>query len=345
MPSPSNANPSNISPTIGDEVAFSEVVRLIAASREKALQAVNTALIDLYWQIGATISRKIEAAEWGDGVVDRLAQFIARTEPGLRGFTRRNLFRMKQFYEAYRGDSIVSPLVAQLPWSHHLIILGQSKRPEEREFYVRLAIRERWSKRELERQFKTALFERAVLSPPKVSPLVTQTYPEALSVFRDAYNVEFLGLPLVHAEADLHRGLLDKLKDFLIELGRDFCFIGSEYPLQVGDRDFALDLLFFHRGLNCLVAIELKVGRFEPEYLGKLNFYLEALDRDVRKAHEQPAIGVLLCASKNDEVVEFALSRSLSPALIAEYQTQLPDKKLLQAKLHEFYLQNAPDEP
>jgi predicted nuclease of restriction endonuclease-like (RecB) superfamily len=345
MPAPSNQNPSNISPTIGDEVAFSEVVRLIAASREKAIQAVNTALIDLYWQIGATISRKIEAAEWGDGVVDRLAQFIARTEPGLRGFTRRNLFRMKQFYEAYREDSIVSPLVAQLPWSHHLIILGQSKRPKEREFYVRLAIRERWSKRELERQFKTALFERAVLSPPKVSPLVTQTYPEALSVFRDAYNVEFLGLPSVHAEADLHRGLLDKLKDFLIELGRDFCFVGSEYPLQVGDRDFALDLLFFHRGLNALVAIELKVGRFEPEYLGKLNFYLEALDRDVRKAHEQPAIGVLLCASKNDEVVEFALSRSLSPALIAEYQTQLPDKKLLQAKLHEFYLQNAPDEP
>lgn len=345
MPSPSNQNPSNISPTIGDEVAFSEVVRLIAASREKAIQAVNTALIDLYWQIGATISRKIEAAEWGDGVVDRLAQFIARTEPGLRGFTRRNLFRMKQFYEAYREDSIVSPLVAQLPWSHHLIILGQSKRPEEREFYVRLAIRERWSKRELERQFKTALFERAVLSPPKVSPLVTQTYPEALSVFRDAYNVEFLGLPSVHAEADLHGGLLDKLKDFLIELGRDFCFVGSEYPLQVGDRDFALDLLFFHRGLNALVAIELKVGRFEPEYLGKLNFYLEALDRDVRKTHEQPAIGVLLCASKNDEVVEFALSRSLSPALIAEYQTQLPDKKLLQAKLHEFYLQNAPDEP
>jgi predicted nuclease of restriction endonuclease-like (RecB) superfamily len=345
MPAPSNQNPSNISPTIGDEVAFSEVVRLIAASREKAIQAVNTALIDLYWQIGATISRKMEAAEWGDGVVDRLAHFIARTDPGLRGFTRRNLFRMKQFYEAYREDSIVSPLVAQLPWSHHLIILGQSKRPEEREFYVRLAIRERWSKRELERQFKTALFERAVLSPPKVSPLVTQTYPEALSVFRDAYNVEFLGLPSAHAEADLHRGLLDKLKDFLIELGRDFCFVGSEYPLQVGDRDFALDLLFFHRGLNALVAIELKVGRFEPEYLGKLNFYLEALDRYVRKAHEQPAIGVLLCASKNDEVVEFALSRTLSPALIAEYQTQLPDKKLLQAKLHEFYLQNAPDEP
>ena len=169
-------------------------------------------------------------------------------------------------------------------------------------------------------------------------------YPDALSVFRDAYTVEFLSLPHAHAEADLHRGLLDKLKDFLIELGRDFCFVGSEYPLQVGGQDFALDLLFFHRGLSSLVAVELKVGRFEPEYLGKLAFYLEALDRDVRKPHEHPSIGVLLCASKNDEVVEYALSRTLSPALIAEYQTQLPDKRLLQAKLHELYLQNAPEE-
>jgi len=339
---PNDLNPSNLKPIAHDEEVFSEVVRLIAASREKAIQSVNTALIELYWEVGAMISRKIEAAEWGDGVVDRLAQFIVRTEPGLRGFTRRNLFRMRQFYEAYRGDSIVSPLVTQLPWSHHLIILGQSKRPEEREFYVRLAIREKWSKRELERQFKTALFERAVLSPPKVSPLVTRMYPEASSIFRDAYTVEFLGLPTVHAESDLHRGLLNKLKSFLIELGRDFCFVGSEYPLQVGGQDFALDLLFFHRGLNSLVALELKVGRFQPEYLGKLSFYLEALDRDVRKAHERPSIGVLLCASKDDEVVEYALSRTLSPALIAEYQTQLPDKNLLQAKLHEFYLQNAP---
>jgi predicted nuclease of restriction endonuclease-like (RecB) superfamily len=275
-------------------------------------------------------------------VVEELAAFIAKKEPNLRGFARRNLFRMRQFYDAYVDDQIVSPLVTQLPWSHHLIILGQSKRPEEREFYIRFAIRERWSRRELERQFKNALFERVVLNPPKVSPLVTQRYPEALSIFKDAYAVEFLGLPPEHPEADLHQGLLNKLKDFLIELGRDFCFVGSEYPLQVGNRDFALDLLFFHRGLNCLVAVKLKVGRFEPEYLGKLDFYLEALDRNVRKPHEQPSIGVLLCASKNDEVVvEFALSRSLSPSLIAEYKTQLPDKGLLQAKLHEFYLQNA----
>jgi predicted nuclease of restriction endonuclease-like (RecB) superfamily len=322
-------------------VSFSEVIKLIEVARQKSFQAVNTALIDLYWQIGETISRKIATAEWGDGVVDQLADYIARTQPNLRGFTRRNLFRMRQFYETYRDDKKISPLVRQLPWTHNLIILCQSKRPEEREFYLRLAIQEKWGKRELERQFKTALFERTVLNPPKVSPLVTQLHPDSASLFKDTYMLEFLGLPDTHAEADLHTGLVTRLKDFLIELGRDFCFVGSKYPLQVGGRDFELDLLFFHRGLNCLVAIELKVERFEPEYLGKLNFYLEALDRDVRKPHEQPAIGVLLCASKDDEVVEYALSRSLSPALIAEYQTQLPDKKLLREKLHEFYLQNA----
>jgi len=335
---------SEITPNQVTAVSFSEVIKLIESARQKSFQAVNTALIDLYWQIGETISRKIKSAEWGDGVVNQLADYIVQTQPGLRGFTRRNLFRMRQFYETYQDDKKLAPLMRQLPWTHNLIIMGQSKRLEEREFYLRLAIQEKWSSRELERQFKTALFERTVLNPPKVSAVLTQLHGDSTSLFKDSYMLEFLGLPNTHAEADLHAGLVTRLKDFLIELGRDFCFVGSEYPLQVGGRDFALDLLFFHRGLNCLVAIELKVGRFEPEYLGKLAFYLEALDRDVRKSHEHPAIGVLLCASKDDEVVEYSLSRTLSPALIAEYQTQLPDKKLLREKLHEFYLQNAPEE-
>ncbi|RON53852.1 PDDEXK nuclease domain-containing protein [Pseudomonas frederiksbergensis] len=319
---------------------FNEVLALIQSAKQQAIQAVNTQLIELYWQVGAYISRKLERAEWGDSVVSQLAEHLAQTQPGLRGFTRRNLFRMRQFYEAYRGDEKVSALLTQLPWTHNLLILTQSKLPEEREFYLRMAIQERWSTRELERQFKAALFERSVTQPVKVSAALRQTHPSALEIFRDAYMVEFLDLPGGHAETDLHQGLLGRLKEFLIELGRDFCFVGSQYPLQVGGRDFALDLLFFHRGLNCLVAIELKVGRFEPEYLGKLNFYLEALDRGERKPHENPAIGVLLCASKEDEVVEYALNRSLSPALIAEYQVQLPDKQLLQAKLHEFYALN-----
>lgn len=320
-----------------EEPAFAEIVEMIQASRNRALAAVNTALIDLYWRIGEYISRKLETAAWGEGVVEALARYIQRHHPSLRGFTRRNLFRMRQLFEAYRGDEKVPALLTQLPWTHHLIILGQSKHPEEREFYLRQAIRERWSKRELERQLRAGAFERTALNRAKVSPLVTQMHPQALDLFKDSYVVEFLELPGDHSEGDLHRGLVHRLRDFLIELGRDFCFVGSEYPVQVGNRDFVLDLLFFHRGLNCLCAIELKVGRFEPEHLGKMNFYLEALDRDVRKPHEGPSIGVLLCASKDNEVVEYALSRSLSPALIAEYQTQLPDKKLLQAKLQELY--------
>ncbi|QYN04134.1 PDDEXK nuclease domain-containing protein [Pseudomonas protegens] len=319
------------------EVAFGEVAQMITAARQRAVRAVNTELVELYWQVGAYISRKIEAAEWGDGVVRQLADYLARQQPGLRGFTRRNLFRMRQFYEVYRVEEKVSAVLTQLPWTQNLIILAQGKCAQEREFYLRMAIQEQWSTRELERQIKSALFERTLTRPANASATLKQARPEALKVFKDAYMVEFLGLAQGHDEADLHQGLVRQLKDFLIEMGRDFCFVASGYPLQVGGRDFALDLLLFHRGLNCLVAVELKVGRFEPEYLGKLDFYLEALDRQVRKPHENPALGVLLCASKHDEVVEYALNRSLSPALIAEYRTQLPDKQLLQAKLQEFY--------
>jgi predicted nuclease of restriction endonuclease-like (RecB) superfamily len=211
--------------------SFTDIVQLIAAAKQRAIQAVNTSLIDLYWQVGEIISRKIASAEWGDGVVNQLADHIAQTQPGLRGFTRRNLFRMRQFYEAYEGDAIVSPLVSLLPWTHNLIILSQSKRPEEREFYLRMAIKEKWGKRELERQFEAALFERTVLHPVKVSPLVTLLHPEALSAFKDAYMLEFLGLQGNHSESDLHQGLLAKLKAFLGELGRDFCFVGSQFPV------------------------------------------------------------------------------------------------------------------
>ena len=343
--SPARAGPlrSQGSTVASMDSSFAEVVRLIEQARQRAYQAVNTELVGLYWQIGQYISDKLAAAEWGEGVVDSLAQHLARTVPGQRGFSAQNLWRMRQFFDTYRGDAKLSALVRVLPWTHNLIILGQSKRQEEREFYLCMAVQEKWSSREVERQFRLGAFERAVLDAPKLSAALREMQSGlATSVFKDAYAVEFLGLQAGHTEADLHLGLLGQLRTFLIELGREFCFVGSEYPLQVGGRDFALDLLFFHRGLNCLVAIELKVDRFEPEHLGKLNFYLEALDRDVKKPHENPAIGVLLCASKDSEVVEYALSRTLSPALVAQYQTQLPDKQMLAAKLHEFYALTAP---
>jgi predicted nuclease of restriction endonuclease-like (RecB) superfamily len=299
--------------------------------------------VGLYWELGAYLSKKIVSAEWGDGVVDELAATIARQYPGMRGYTRPNLFRLRQFYGAYRRDRKVSLLVRQLSWTHHLIILDQIKLPDERHFYMRAAIEERWSKRELERQICTQAFRRRDLGPGKVSPALAQTYSTAIEEFKNAYNLEFLDLGDEHTEADLHGALLRNLGRFITELGRDFCFVGSEYPVQVGNQDFAIHLVFFHRGLSCLVAFELKVRKFEPEDLGKLSFYIEALDRDVKKPHERPSIGVLLCATKDNEVVEYALARTTSPTLVAEYQTMLPPKALLRRKLHELYARLAPE--
>ena len=324
---------------------FDEVLALIEMARGRAYQAVNAELVGLYWQLGEYISKKIASAEWGDGVVDELAATIARQYPGLRGYTRRNLFRMRQFFEEYRGQKKVSPLVTRLPWTHHLILLSQTKHPAERDFYLLAAIKGRWTKRELERQIRTGAALRGDIGAKKVSPAVAQTHPTAIEEFNNAYNFEFLALADGHSEANLHAALLRNLGRFITELGRDFCFVGSEYPVQVGNQDFAIDLVFFHRGLACLVAFELKVRKFEPEDIGKLSFYVEALDRDVKKPHERPSIGVLLCATKDDEVVEYALARTTSPTLVAEYQTMLPPKALLRRKLHELYAQLAPEEP
>jgi predicted nuclease of restriction endonuclease-like (RecB) superfamily len=318
---------------------FDEVLRLIDGARSRAVASVNKELIELYWTIGEHISRRIAGDGWGKGTVEELAAYIQERQPNARGFSSQNLWRMRQFFEEYQGNPILSALLRELTWTHNLLLLGKCKGEEERKFYARLCLQERWSSRQLERQIAGALFERVVLSPPKLAPALRDLHPDAASIFKDSYLVEFLQLPVEHSETDLERALVEKLKQFLIELGRDFCFVGSQYPLQVGGRDFAIDLLFFNRALNCLVAFDLKIDEFQPEHLGKLEFYLEALDRDVKKEHERPSIGVLLCATKDHEVVEYALSRAMSPALVAEYQTRLPDKKLLQAKLHEFYQQ------
>jgi len=322
---------------------FKEVLGLIEAARRAAGRAVNIQLIDLYWKIGAVISKRIERDGWGKGTVEELSLYLSRTQRGERGFSPQNLWRMRQFFEAYRDTPELSTVVRELSWSANLHILSGAKRPEEREFYLRMAIKKRWNVRDLARQIEASAFDRSVLDPPKLSTTLREIHPEAAGEFKDVYSLEFVDLAEGHSEADLHRALLRNLGRFIAELGRDFCFVGSEYPVQVGNRDFAIDLVFFHRGLACLVAFELKVRKFEPENLGKLSFYVEALDRDVKKPHERPSIGVLLCATKDDEVVEYALARTISPTLVAEYQTMLPPKALLRRKLHELYAQLAPE--
>jgi predicted nuclease of restriction endonuclease-like (RecB) superfamily len=276
------------------QAEFDEVLALIDAAKARAAAVVNTTLIDLYWQLGEYISHKIAAATWGQRTVGALAEYIQRRHPGRSGFSASNLWRMRQFFETYRAAPKLASLLRELSWTHNRLIMGKCKRDEEREFYLRLAHSQRWQTRELERQINGALFERVVLSPTKLSAPLREFHPDAASIFKDSYLIEFVDLPPRHSEADLQRALVEQLKQFLLELGRDFCFIGSQYPVQVGGRDFALDLLFFNRALNALVALELKVTEFEPEHLGKIQFYLEVLGRDVKKPHEQPSIGVLL---------------------------------------------------
>lgn len=251
---------------------------------------------------------------------------------------------MKQFYETYKDFPKLSALTRQLSWTNNTIIFSRSKSIEEQEFYLNLTLQEKYSSRELERQINSSVFERTMIGNTKLSALPREIHNEVQNIFKDSYVFDFINLPEPHNESDLQKGLIHQMKNFILELGKDFLFIGEEYKVQVGNSDFYVDLLFYHRGLQCLVAFELKADKFKPEHLGQLNFYLEALDRDVKKATENPSIGVLLCKDKDREVVEYALSRSLSPTMVAEYQMQLPDKKLLQQKLHELFENGIIDE-
>ena len=321
------------------ETTFRELLIQIQQTRQKVFTQANTSLMELYWHIGHTISEKVQREAWGKGVVSELARYIAQHAPEVKGFSDKNLWRMKQFYETYKGDEQLSALARVLPWTHNTTIFSRCKSPEERRFYLALCQKEKYSSRELERQIDAASFERASLSPPNLSAALRVIQPAVDETFKDHYVLEFLGLPDPHSENDLKCALVRHMKAFVLELGKDFLFVSEEYRLQVGNQDFYIDLLFYHRNLSALVAFELKIGQFKPEHMGQLNFYLEALDRDVKKPHENPSIGVLLCRDKDDEVVEYALSRNLSPALVAQYQLQLPDKKLLRSKLHELLAQ------
>ena len=316
---------------------FADIIQLIKQSRSNAIRAVNTELISLYWNIGEYISKKIEQSEWGASVVTELSNYIQIYEPEIKGFSDKNIWRMKQFYETYKAFPKLSPLVREISWTNNLLIFSRCRTMEEMEFYLRLVKQENYSKRELDRQISASFFERTMMHNSKLSPAVRESNNDFSNAFKDSYVFEFLNLPDPHSESDLQRGLVRQMRNFILELGKDFLFIGEEYKLQVGNSDFYVDLLFYHRGLQCLVAFELKTDKFKPDHLGQLNFYLEALDRDIKKANENPSIGVLLCKDKDSEVVEYALSRSLSPTMVSEYKTQLPDKKILQQKLHELF--------
>ena len=316
-----------------DLMSAAGLIHIIEESRQNALKKVNEELIKMYWKVGEFLSRGMENASYGDAYIDEISREIQETFPGIKGFNRRGLYRMKKFYETYKDNDIVTPLVTQISWTNHLLIMSGCKTDEEREFYIRLCIKENYSKRQLERQLDSGYYERYILSKETLLPESVKKLGE--NPFLDSYVMEFLDLPNEFHENDLRKALIRNMKDFILELGKDFTFVDEEYKVQVGGDDFRIDLLFYHRGLQCLVAIELKIGKFKPEYISKLDFYLEALDRQVKKENENPSVGLLLCAAKNDEVVKYAMSRTMSPLLVSQYQLQLPDKAVLEKKLQQ----------
>ncbi|MCL2194064.1 MAG: PDDEXK nuclease domain-containing protein [Treponema sp.] len=312
---------------------YGEIIAIIERARENIFRAVNHELISMYWEIGAYVSDKVKNGDWGKSIVADFAAFIQAERPDIKGFSASNIWRMRQFYETYRDNEKLAPLVREISWTHNLMIMSRTKTDEAREFYLLLCSRNKYTKRELERQIDSMLFERTMVSNEKNKLFLARN--AGLTALRDSYVLEFLDIPESHKEKELRKSIVANIRDFILEFGRDFTFVGEEYRVQVGNKDFHIDLLFYNRGLSCLVAIELKATDFKPEHLGQLEFYLEALDRDVRKPNENPSVGLILCAGKDDMVVEYALSRSLSPALVADYQLHLPKKTLLLDKLRE----------
>ena len=320
------------------ELNFSEVINMIETRRRNAYKKVNEELISLYWDFGKYISEKVNDSNWGDKIVDKLEDFMKRKCPTMRGFNKRGIYRMKQFYETYKDFPFVSPLVTQISWTNNLLILSGTNSIEEKEFYIKMCIKNNYSKRELDRQISSGYFYRYMLSDGKANQSLSKTvgeedYPNTKLL--DTYSLEFLDLPNQYSEKDLKKAIISNMKDFILEIGKDFTYVGEEYRVQVGNEDFYMDLLFYNRTLSCLVAFELKIGKFKPEYISKMDFYLEALDRQERKENENPSVGVILCASKDEQVVEYAMSRSMSPTMVSQYTLKLIDKKLLEEKLKE----------
>ena len=318
---------------------FIELINLIDTHRQNAYRKINEELVTMYYEIGSYLSNKVKNEKWGSKTIEILAKYIQNTFPTLKGFTRSGLYRMMQFYETYKDNEIVSPLVSQISWTNNIIIFSHPSTIEEKEFYIRLCIKNNYSKRELERQIDSHYFERYMLSDGNAKESILPVeeeddYPNTRIL--DQYSLEFLDLPNNYSEKDLQSAIVDNLKDFILEIGRDFSFIGKEFRVTVGDTDYYIDLVFYNRTYRCLVAFELKIKEFNPGYISKMDLYLEALDRYYKKENENPSIGIILCTSKKDAEVEFATSRTTSPTLVSIYQTEIINKKALENKLLEY---------
>jgi predicted nuclease of restriction endonuclease-like (RecB) superfamily len=301
---------------------LTEVKQRIKSSQYEALKAVNKQLISLYWEIGALIVTRQETQGWGKSVVDQLAKDLQAEFSGISGFSARNIWRMRDFYLTYVKNEKLTPMVAEIGWTHNLVILEKCKDDLEREFYLRMTRKFGWTKNLLIHQIENQSYEKTLLSQTNFELTVSEEVRDrAKLAVKDEYTFDFLELAPEHSEAELEQALVGKIGLFLKEMGGRFSFVDRQYRIEINDNEFFIDLLMYHRELRCLVAIELKVGKFMPEYVGKMQFYLAALDDLAKLEGENPSIGIILCKSKDRTVVEYTLRDSNRPIGIATYQS------------------------
>lgn len=301
---------------------FAEVKERVRSAQYAALRVANKEMVALYWDIGMMIARRQIGGSHGDAVVKRLAEDLRTEFPGVAGFSWRNLFYMSEFYAAYRDLPKLQPLVAMIAWTHNLIILQRCKDPLEREFYIRMARKFGWSKNVLIHQIGNQSYEKTLLGQTNFNKALTpKLRAQAKLAVKDEYLFDFLELGEEHAERELERALIGRIEHFLRAMGGLFAFVGSQFRLEVEDEEYFIDLLLYHRRLRSLVAIDLKIGKFQPEFVGKMQFYLTALDRQVREKGENPSIGIIMCKEKKRTIVEYALQPVKKPIGVATYRT------------------------
>lgn len=350
---------------------FDEVYQIISAHRNRIVRVVNNESMSMVWEVGGYVSHKLRTSTWGDGIVRQLSDFIRTRAPKAKGWSYRTIYKMVQLYETYSTESfsalisetnmsaykdivpfqtaqmdenaIVPFEMAQIPnvlfatgWTNHQIILSRCKTDASRLFYILYAGRERLENKELTRALRTDAMSSILGSKDAQSEIMHHEYPQSGTLFKDTVYLEMLGLPVKYKEAKLRKSIIAHMKDFILEMGKDFLFIDDEHRVTVGGKTFKVDLLFYHRLLQCMVAIELKTTEFHPKDLGQLEFYLEALDQEERRSNENPSIGIILCKDADMEVVRYALNRSVSPTMVALYKEQLQVGSVIQRSLVEF---------
>ena len=332
-----NMNTHNVSLASTEYQSFrDEITKRIRSAQYEALKAVNKEMIALYWEIGRRITEQQTTLGWGKSVVENLSKDIQSEFPGIQGFSARNMWDMARFYSEYQSNEILQPLVAEISWSKHIVILTKCKETQQRQFYILATKKYGWTKDVLIHKIELKTYENFLLGQSNFDTTLTESIRnQAVLAVKDEYTLDFIGLGERYSEYELEQAVVKNIRSFLMEFGTDFSFIGNQYRLEVDGREFFIDLLLYNRRLQAMIAVELKIGEFKPEYKGKMEFYLNVLNETVKLPHENPAIGIIICKSKSRTIVEYALKNSTMPIGVATYNlsSELPEayKELLPA--------------